>query len=51
MTDEEMAEFIGKVAAGGYGMCAPGHYDCEGKDSCVPCWLDWLKKEADNGEN
>ena len=45
MTDEELAEFFGKVSAGGYGMCAPGHYDCAGKDSCAPCWLDWLKQE------
>ena len=43
---EEMAEWIGKVTAGGYGMCAPGHYDCTGKESCAPCWLDWLKQEA-----
>lgn len=44
-TPEELAEWIGKVTAGGYGMCAPGHYDCEGKDSCAPCWLEWLKQE------
>lgn len=47
MTDEELAEFLGKVTAGGYGMCAPGHYDCTGKDSCAPCWLDWLKEEGE----
>ena len=47
MTDEELAEWIGKVTAGGYGMCAPGHYDCTGKDSCAPCWLDYLKQEVD----
>lgn len=46
MTDEELAEFLGKVSDGGYGMCAPGHYDCTGKDSCAPCWLDWLRQEA-----
>lgn len=46
MSDEELAEFLGKVSAGGYGMCAPGHYDCTGKDSCAPCWLDWLRQEA-----
>lgn len=48
MTDEELAEWIGKVTAGGYGMCAPGHYDCTGKDSCAPCWLDWLRQEEDH---
>ena len=47
MTDEELAEWIGKVTDGGYGMCAPGHYDCQGKDSCAPCWLDWLTREAE----
>jgi hypothetical protein len=46
MSDEELAEFIGKVTAGGYGICAPGHYDCSGKESCAPCWLDWLRQEA-----
>jgi hypothetical protein len=46
MSVEEMAEWIGKVTAGGYGMCAPGHYDCTGKESCAPCWLDWLKEAA-----
>lgn len=46
MSDEELAEWIGKVTAGGYGMCAPGHYDCTGKNSCAPCWLDWLRQEA-----
>ena len=50
MSVEEMAEFIGKVTAGGYGMCAPGHSDCAGKDSCAPCWLDWLKSEAEEDE-
>lgn len=49
-TPEELAEFLGKVTAGGYGMCAPGHYDCTGKDSCAPCWLDWLKQEVEEGE-
>lgn len=48
-TPEELAEWIGKVTAGGYGMCAPGHYDCTGKDSCAPCWLEWLKEEAQDG--
>lgn len=47
LSDEELAEWIGKVTGGGYGMCAPGHYDCTGKDSCAPCWLDWLKKEVE----
>ena len=46
MTDEDLAEWIGKVTAGGYGMCAPSHYDCTGKDSCAPCWLDWVRQEA-----
>lgn len=46
MSDEELAEWTGKVTSGGYGMCAPGHYDCTGKDSCAPCWLDWLKQEG-----
>lgn len=46
-TPEELAEWIGNVTAGGYGMCAPGHYDCTGKDSCAPCWLDWLKQEVE----
>ena len=45
MSDEELAEWIGKVTEGGYGMCAPGHYDCTGKDSCAPCWLEWLREE------
>ena len=48
MTDEELAEWTGKVADDGYGMCAPGHYDCEGRDSCAPCWLDWLKQEVED---
>lgn len=50
MSDEELAGFIGEVTACGYGMCAPGHYDCTGKNSCAPCWLDWLRQEVEDGE-
>lgn len=46
MTDEELAAWISEVTDDGCGMCAPGHYDCNGKDSCAPCWLEWLKQEA-----
>lgn len=46
MTDEELAAWISEVADDGCGMCAPGHYDCAGKDSCAPCWLEWLKQEV-----
>ena len=47
MTDEEMAEWAATVANQGGGSCAPGHYDCTGRDNCVECWLDWLKQEAE----
>lgn len=46
-SDEELAAWISEVMDGGYGKCAPGHYDCTGKDSCAPCWLEWLKSGAE----
>ena len=45
-SDEQLAEWICKVTDGGFSMCAPGHWDCTGKDSCAPCWIDWLRQEA-----
>ena len=53
MTDEELAEFFGTLPC-----CPPGEDvdelcypldSCEGTDLQVKCWLEWLRKEADNG--
>lgn len=42
MADEELADFLpGKTF--GYN-CPPEHNGCPGE--CVPCWLDWLRQEA-----
>lgn len=46
MTDEELAEFC-------IWMCPPGYDEtgsCEvDRERCYDCWLDWLRKEAQNG--
>ena len=48
MTDEELATLIGEA-------CPPNHKNCreyylkDNGSGCAGCWLDWLKKEADNG--
>lgn len=44
MTDEELAEFLfrtfGKAA-----WCLDN--DCTSEESCIPCWLEWLKQESE----
>lgn len=45
MTDEELAEFMfrtfGKAA-----WCLDNN--CSPEESCVSCWLEWLKQESEN---
>lgn len=46
MSDEELAEFLRRY-------CRKGWWECgvnAGRD-CAKCWLDWLRQEADNGQN
>ena len=47
MTDEELAQFLPSKSMWN---CPPDIKDrggCPGE--CVPCWLDWLKQEAEEG--
>jgi hypothetical protein len=44
MTMEEMAEFIEEEVMF-HPHCKP-EKDCTNDDSCIPCWLDWLKEEV-----
>ena len=40
MTDEELAEFLAEY------RCAHKAPHCM-EANCAPCWLDWLRQEAD----
>ena len=42
MTDEELAEFLAEY------RCTHKAPHCM-EVNCAQCWLEWLKKEADNG--
>ena len=44
MTDEELAEFLFH-AWNNASWCSAK--DCPDEDSCLPCWLDWLKQECE----
>ena len=46
MSDEELA-----ADYAWFGVCPPGLYeeDCQNPGECRDCWMEWLKKEADNG--
>ena len=47
MTDEELADFFGKLKLDdGCNDWPPGEIKCDGL-SCYDCWLDWLKKEVE----
>ena len=46
MTDEELAEFLFH-AWNNASWCSMK--ECPDEDSCLPCWLDWLKEEAECG--
>ena len=49
MTDEELANMLNMHECGR--DCPVGEFDkhkCYMHESCYNCWLDWLKKEADN---
>ena len=45
MTDEELAELIGTDQRNG-GCPNGGARNCQ--ESCVKCWLDWLREEVDH---
>ena len=46
MSDEELANWLENR------IDCPDGEDCEGRPwpKCEECWLEWLKKEADNGK-
>lgn len=44
MSMEEMADYLEEVVSRNP-HCKPGK-DCTNDDSCIPCWLDWLKEEV-----
>ena len=49
MSDEELARFIVRKS-----QCPDGYTSvfvphCIEENGCEECWLEWLKKEADNG--
>ncbi len=44
MTDEELATFL-YHAWNNASWCSAK--DCPDEDSCLPCWLDWLRQEAE----
>ena len=46
MTDEELAHAFAYQCAGR--VCRGIPFD--GPNECENCWLEWLKKEADNGK-
>ena len=43
MSMEELAEFLEEEITRNP-HCKP-EKDCTNDDSCIPCWLDWLKEE------
>ena len=45
MTDEELAEFMFHTF-GRPAWCLDNN--CPPEESCVPCWLEWLKQEREN---
>ena len=45
MTDEELAEFMFRTF-GRPVWCLDNN--CPPEESCVPCWLEWLKQEREN---
>ena len=47
MSDEEMAEFLFH-AWNNASWCSPE--PCPEEQSCLPCWLDWLKQEVKEGK-
>lgn len=44
MTDEELAEFLDCYCVSAYWEC-PRHHEIK----CHECWLEWLKKEVEDG--
>lgn len=44
MSMEEMADFLEEVVRRDP-QCKP-EKNCTNDDSCVPCWLEWLKEEV-----
>lgn len=49
MSDEELAGWLAKHNERSAVCPNFGAHDCQA--SCKQCWLEWLKQEADNGEN
>lgn len=46
MSDEELAEWHKQMMEG---YCPRPTSECP--SDCYQCWLDWLRQEADNGQN
>lgn len=48
MSDEELAEWMCQMQARDGELCPPkhGYKLCLTENGCKPCWLEWLKKEA-----
>ena len=52
MSDEELAEWLATVPMSYEDVCPnPIPKECNGGDreTCIQCWLDWLRQEAQNG--
>lgn len=52
MSDEELAEWLATVPMSYEDVCPnPIPKECNGGDreTCIQCWLDWLRQEASDG--
>ena len=50
MSDEELAKMIIKYATGHNVDICPetrSNTDCAEQETCVDCWIDWLKQECE----